>query len=143
LIRAIGGLTQISQPKRLLTAFTWIVITWLFWVFYLHYGITRISPGAPLWWALFTEGVVALGIALPSAPANLGVYEGTIVFALSVFGISRETALGGAILLHVIQIAITIVFGLIGLFIHDFKLTQIIEKIQSRMTKSKMTNEGN
>lgn len=142
LIRAIGGLTQISQPRKLLSAFFWIFITWVFWVLYLFYGITQISPGAPFWWALFTEGVVALGIALPSAPANLGVYEGTIVFALSVFGISSEIALGGAILLHIIQIAITMVFGLVGLFIHDFKLTLIIEKIQTRMTKKKVTNEG-
>lgn len=142
LIRVLDGLTQISQPRKLLPAFFWILITWFFWVLYLFYGIMRISPGAPLWWALFTEGVVALGIALPSAPANLGVYEGTIVFALSVFGISSETALGGAILLHVIQIAITIVFGLAGLFIHDFKLSQIIERIQTRMTKKKVSNEG-
>jgi len=141
LIRAIQGLTQISQPKKLLPAFFWILLTWFFWVLFLFYGITRLSPGAPLWWALFTEGVVALGIALPSAPANLGVYEGTIVFALSVFGISSETALGGAILLHIIQIAITIVFGVVGLFIHDFKLGQIIEKIQSKIVKKKITNQ--
>lgn len=142
LIRVLDGLTQISQPRKLLPAFFWILITWFFWVLYLFYGIMRISPGAPLWWALFTEGIVALGIALPSAPANLGVYEGTIVFALSVFGISSETALGGAILLHIVQIAITIVFGLAGLFIHDFKLSQIIERIQTRMTKKKVSNEG-
>lgn len=141
LMRAIQGLTQISQPRKLLPAFFWILITWFFWVLFLFYGITRLSPGAPLWWALFTEGVVALGIALPSAPANLGVYEGTIVFALSVFGISSEIALGGAILLHIIQIAITIVFGVVGLFIHDFKLGQIIEKIQSKIVKKKITNQ--
>jgi hypothetical protein len=141
LIRAIQGLTQISQPIKLVPAFFWIVVTWFFWVLLIFYAITRLSPGAPLWWALFTEGVVALGIALPSAPANLGVYEGTIVFALSVFGISSDIALGGAILLHVIQIAITVVFGVVGLFIHDFKLAQIIEKIQTKIIKKKITNQ--
>lgn len=143
LIRVIQGLTQISQPRKLVPAFVWIVITWFFWVMLIYYAITRLSPGAPFWWALFTEGIVALGIALPSAPANLGVYEGAIVFALSVFGISSDIALGGAILLHIIQIAITIAFGVIGLFIHDFKLAQIIEKIQTKIIKKKITNQEN
>lgn len=141
LIRAIQGLTLIRQPRKLVPAFIWIILTWVFWVLFLFYAITRLSPGAPIWWALFTEGVVALGIALPSAPANLGVYEGTIVFALSVLGISSEFALGAAILLHIIQIAVTVVFGLVGLFIHDFRLTQILEKIQTKIIKKKITDQ--
>jgi hypothetical protein len=141
ILRAIRGLTTISQPQKLLPAFVWIIVTWCFWVLMLYYAILRLSPAAPLWWALFTEGMIALGIALPAAPANLGVYEGTIVFALSVFGISSDKALGAAILLHIIQIAITIVFGLAGLFIHDFRISHIIEKIRSQLFKEKNNHQ--
>ena len=141
--RAIQGLTTISQPRKLLPAFAWIIVTWFFWVLMLYFTILRLSPGAPLWWALFTEGMIALGIALPAAPANLGVYEGTIVFALSVFGISSDSALGAAILMHIIQIAVTIIFGLSGLFIHDFKISSIIEKIRGQLFKEKIKNQGN
>ena len=141
ILRAIQGLTTISQPRKLLPAFVWIIVTWCFWVLMLYYAILRLSPGAPIWWALFTEGIIALGIALPAAPANLGVYEGTIVFALSVFGISRDSALGAAILMHIIQIAITIIFGLAGLFIHDFKISSIIEKIRGQLFKEKIKNQ--
>jgi hypothetical protein len=122
-------------------ALAWIILTWGFWFAILYYALSRINPEAPLWWALFTEGVVALGIALPSAPANLGVYEGTIVFAFSIFGIGNEIALGTAIILHIIQITTTMIFGLIGLFMHDFKINQIIDKIQSSFGKKKTSGQ--
>lgn len=137
LFKILHGLTAISQPRKIIPAFMWILISWVFWVALLYYAILQIQPGAPVWWALFTEGVVAIGIALPSAPANLGVYEGAIVFALSVFGIAKEVALGSAIVLHAIQIGMTTIFGLLGLFTHDFKIGQIIEKIQSGITRKK------
>ncbi len=140
--RAMHGLTAINQPRKLAIAFTWIIGTWFFWIMFLYYGITQIYPGAPFWWSLFTEGVVALGIALPSAPASLGVYEGTIVFALSLFGINNDAALGAAILLHLIQIVFTMLFGLIGLFVHDFKLGQITQKILSHLGKKKTNESG-
>ena len=143
IFRAIHGLTSISQPKKLLSAFFWIIVTWCFWVMMLAYAINSISPGAPLWWSFFTEGVVALGIALPAAPANLGVYEGTIVFAFSIFGINGDTALGAAIILHIIQISTTIIFGMIGLFTHDFRLGQLIEKIQTIIVGKKTSDQEN
>ena len=44
-------------------------------------------PEAPYWWILFVLGVVSLGAALPSAPASLGVFEGSIVAALALLGL--------------------------------------------------------
>ena len=58
-----------------------------------------------------------MGIALPSAPAALGVYEATIVGALVLLGIpaSTGTGLAFAITLHAMQFVITAILGLIGL----------------------------
>ena len=137
IIKAIHGLTTISKPKKLLKGLFWILCSWVFWVLILYYAILQISPSAPLWWALFTEGIIALGIALPSAPASLGVYEGTMVFALSIFGIKSDIALSTAIIVHLVQILATSIFGLLGLFIHDFNISQIVSKIQTRLIKKK------
>lgn len=140
ILRALNGLVMISQPKTLITALFWIICTWIFWVLMLFYAILKIHPEAPLWWALFTEGIIALGIALPSAPASLGVYEGSFVFALSQFGIDNETALSTAIILHLIQIAVTTILGLVGLFLFDLKIGDVVQSIQTRLLKKKDTS---
>lgn len=142
LIKGIQGLTALAKPKSLVVAIFWILGAWIFWIALLFYALRIIEPSAPFWWAIFAEGVLALGIALPSAPASLGVYEGTMVVALTVLGIDKNQALSTAIILHSLQILITSVIGIIGLSIHGFSLAEIINKITNRL-KKKSEETGN
>jgi hypothetical protein len=58
----------------------------------------------PSWlMALTVSAALRVGIALPSLPASVGVYEGTVVLALGVFGVDREVALGYGVLMHFID----------------------------------------
>jgi len=61
--------------------------------------------GLPASWpmALAVSAALRVGISLPSLPASVGVYEGTVVLALSVFGIDRETALSYGVLMHLVD----------------------------------------
>lgn len=136
-LKALHTLGKTSRPKKILQGFFWIISSWTLWIWLLYYAILQVEPQAPLWWAIFCEGLLSLGIALPSAPANLGVYEGTLVFALSILGIGRDVALSLAIIIHIIQILTVSVIGLIALFIHDFKVGQIISKIIDKFQRKK------
>lgn len=62
--------------------------------------------------------VSALGMALPSAPGGLGVFEAATVMALSWYGIAHEQALGIALFIHAIHfIPVTLVaFGFGNVF---------------------------
>ncbi len=142
IIKGIHGLTSLAKPKNLLIGIFWIICSWILWVSLLFYALRIIDPAAPLWWAIFGEGVLALGIALPSAPANLGVYEGTLVIALSILGIDNNSALSTAIILHSLQIVITSLLGIIGLAIHGLSLKDVIKNISKRLSK-KGEEEGN
>ena len=135
LIKGIHGLTALTKPKNLIFGLIWILIAWIFWTGLLFYALRIIEPGAPIWWAIFAEGVLALGIALPSAPASLGVYEGTMVVAFSILGIDKNTALSTAIILHSIQILITSIIGIIGLSMHGLSPVEIINTISNRLKK--------
>ncbi len=135
LIKGIQGLTALAKPKNLFIGVIWILGSWILWINLLFYALRIIDPTAPFWWAIFAEGVLALGIALPSAPASLGVYEGTMVVALTILGIDKNLALSTAIILHSLQILITSLFGIIGLSVHGFTLTEIINKISNRWKK--------
>jgi len=104
--------TLTSLPRFALSSF-WMLMTWIFGAgnyYILLIGFVKIVP---LWVSVFGLGVTSLGIALPSAPASLGVFEGAMVAALTIVGISSGTALAYAIALHLLHI---IHSGIIGLY---------------------------
>ena len=127
----IDGFLILTNWRQFVSVLFWIIISWLLWTFILFYGINSIHGGNKFWWAIFTQGVLALGIALPSAPAGLGVFEGSMVAALSVFNINREESLGIAVVIHFIQIIITTVIGFIAVMKQGESISEILKKIQS------------
>lgn len=131
----IGGFKILTNWKQFVSVIFWIIISWLSWTYIIFYGTSAIQQGVKLWWAIFTQGVLALGIALPSAPAGLGVFEGTIVVALSVFDISAEKALGIAVVIHLLQIFVTTIFGLIAVMRQGDSIADILKKMQSERLK--------
>ena len=135
IIKGIHGLTALAKPKNLLFAIFWIICSWILWISLLFYALRIIDPAAPVWWAIFAEGLLALGIALPSAPASLGVYEGTMVIALSILEIDKNSALSSAIILHSLQILITSLLGIVGLAIHGLSLADVIKNISKRLKR--------
>jgi len=132
------GLTTLTQPRRFLMALFWIALSWVVWVLMYYFMLLSIAPQAPLWWAIFTDGVLAMGVAIPSAPGALGVYEASIVGALSIFGINASAALAFALIMHLLQYATTGVFGVIGLISQRHSLSAVL---QSSNTKSETQTE--
>jgi len=127
----IDGFLIMTNWKQFISVFFWIIISWLLWTVILFFGINTIQGGVKFWWAIFTEGVLALGIALPSAPAGIGVFEGTMIAALSVFGISVEKSLGIAVVIHLVQIILTTAIGLIAVMRQGESISDILRKIRS------------
>jgi len=127
----IDGFLILTNWRQFISVLFWIIISWVLWAFILFYGINTIHGDVKFWWAIFTQGVLALGIALPSAPAGLGVFEGTMIAALSVFNINREESLGIAVVIHLVQIAITTIIGFIAVMKQGESISDILKKIRS------------
>lgn len=128
----LDGLAVLKQPLKFGRALFWILISWTCWTSLVYFGMTRLSAFVPIWWAIFAQGVLALGIALPSAPAGVGVYEGTMVAAFSVFGFSESGALSIALTLHVMQIVVTTIIGIYGLMVQGQSMTALVQRIRLR-----------
>ncbi len=129
----LDGLATLNNPLKFARSIFWILMSWCCWIALLYFGITRISNGpVPLWQAIFTQGVLALGIALPSAPASFGVYEGTMVAALAIFGYSESASLSIALVLHFTQIVVTSIFGVYGLMVQGQSISALLDRIRSR-----------
>ena len=111
----LSGLNVLEEPKRLLAAFLWMVVSWTLALVYQFFLMQAVLGEARPLWVTFSLGAVALGAAIPSSPGNLGVYEASLIGALSVFGIDRSLALTYAILSHGLNIGIALLFGTLAL----------------------------
>ena len=109
------GLAVLTNGKQFLLAVFWIFLNWLIALGQYYLILIAFLPDANLLWAAFTLGVAAMGIAAPSSPGAVGVYELVVVGALALFGIPAATALAFALTAHLTQYLLVGVLGTIGL----------------------------
>jgi uncharacterized membrane protein YbhN (UPF0104 family) len=113
-IRTLESLHQIIAPRVLFLSALYSVAAWtlgltsLYWV--LAEGVNlSLSPGQ----MLSTILAGTLGIAIPAAPAAIGVYESLVVGALVLAGVNKARALAVALILHLLQMLAPMVIGLL------------------------------
>jgi uncharacterized protein (TIRG00374 family) len=100
LIALSDGLSVLKTPGRFASVFAWTLAHWLvnalaFWIAFRAVGIT-----APFSAALFLQGIIAIGVAIPQAPGFFGVFETFGKYGLAVFGVPPDTAITWAIGFH-------------------------------------------
>jgi len=104
-----------------------IGITCLVWLVSLSCYITALLFVAELRITVFQAVVVfvaaSFGSAIPSSPGALGVFEASIVYSLSLFGVGREEAFGAALFLRIILFLPVTVAGLVFFIMSREKTT--------------------
>jgi uncharacterized protein (TIRG00374 family) len=104
LARVAEGVQGLGEPHLLWRSALLSLVAW-FWGAAANLAVL-LALGLPLSWpmALIVSAALRVGIALPSLPANVGVYEGTVLLALGVFGVEREVALSYGLLMHLVDL---------------------------------------
>ncbi len=125
-----AGLSVLRSPVRFASVLFWATLHWLcnglaFWLGFLAVGI-QVPFGA----ALFLQGVIALGVALPAAPGFFGVFEFFGVLGLGLYGVPKSQAAAWAIGYHVVSfLPITLIgawyFARMGLHLKDVKAAEV------------------
>ena len=105
------------QTRQLLTA---VLTTSAVWISYGLYSVYTLLYVADFYLNI-GQGIVvfliiAAGQLIPSSPGSLGVFEASVVFGLSRFGIGREPALAIALFMRMIQYIPTLIAAFILLF---------------------------
>jgi len=95
------GLGVLRSPSRAMQVVAWSLVLWLlnaaaFWTMFAAFDIPVNFAGA-----LVLQGVVVFGIAVPSTPGYVGVFEAAIKAVLLVFGIDGDRAIAYAVTYHV------------------------------------------
>ncbi|MGW8250521.1 MAG: lysylphosphatidylglycerol synthase transmembrane domain-containing protein [Anaerolineales bacterium] len=127
----LTGLAVLTDGRRFLTAVGWVTLDWA--IAFLEYFVLvrAFVPDAKPLWSSFSLVVAALGIAVPSSPGGVGVFEAAIVGALALFGVNSSAALAAAITAHVIQYAVTGVLGMYALIRDGESLTGLYRRVRS------------
>ena len=104
------GLSVLRSPRRFVAVLWWTLLHWLlnglaFWL-----GFRAVGVVAPFSAALFVQGVIAAGVAVPQAPGFFGGFEAIAKVALPVYGASEAQAVSWALGYHILSfIPITVI----------------------------------
>jgi len=126
------GLSALAEPTRFLAAFSWMGISWVLAIFVQYFVLKAYVPEAQVLWAAFALGVAALGVAIPSSPGQIGIYETAFVGALAVVDVPFSQALAYALTTHVMYYLVTGIFGSYALVQEGENLPNLFRTIRKQ-----------
>lgn len=97
------GLGVLRSPGRFAAVFGWALLHWLvnalaFWIAFRAVGID-----APYSAALFLQGLISIGVALPAAPGFFGLFEAFGKAGLGLYGVREDLAVTWALTFHTLS----------------------------------------
>ena len=110
------GLAILTNGRLFLKALGWEGLNWLVGILQYYLFLRAFFPHPNLLWAVFALSVGALGIAAPSSPGAIGVYEAVLAGALAVFGLDVSAAIVFGLSMHIISYLLTGLIGGYGLY---------------------------
>lgn len=120
-----SGLSVLRHPARFVAVLWWALLHWLvqataFYIMFLAVGID-----APFSAALFVQGLIVIGVALPSTPGFFGFFEAAALASLTLYGVSDSLAIAWAVSYHVLSLIPITLIGLYYLARSGLKLGEL------------------
>ena len=123
-----AGLAVLRSPSRFARVVVWTVLHWLtnalaFWIAFRAVGID-----APYAAALFLQGLIAIGVAIPSSPGFFGPFEAFAKTGLQIYSVPVTLAVTWAVGFHLLSfLPITALgtyyFSQLGLSLRELRST--------------------
>jgi uncharacterized protein (TIRG00374 family) len=106
------GLVVLRTPARLVLVVFWSFALWLVNALAFYVGFAAFDIPVSYVGALLLQGLLVLGITIPSTPGFFGPFEAVIVAALALYGVPQDLAFSYAIAFHVTTFIPITVLGL-------------------------------
>jgi uncharacterized membrane protein YbhN (UPF0104 family) len=106
------GLLVLRAPARLAGVVVWSLVLWLVNAFAFYVGFAAFDIPVNFLGALLLQGLLILGIAVPSTPGFFGPFEAVIVAVLALYGVPKDVAFSYAIAFHVTSFVPITLLGL-------------------------------
>ena len=97
----VEGLAVLKSPARFAGVVVWSIVLWsanaaAFAACFRAFGLA-----VPLEAALLLQGIIGFGVAVPSTPGWIGVFEAATRFTLAVYGVDASRAVSYALTYHI------------------------------------------
>jgi len=130
LVALLDSFAMLRDPATALQIALWSVITWgdaaaAFYCVFRAFHLA-VPPTA----AVFTLAVIALGMAVPAAPGQVGIFEGAGVVALGIFGVQHDRALSAILVLHAMNYVLLSGAGIWSLARRGVSYKQILSHVR-------------
>ena len=100
LLGLANGLSVLRTPRHFAAVLWWTLLHWLTNAFAFWLAFRAVGIAAPFSAALFLQGIIAVGVAVPQAPGFFGAFEGFGKVGLGIYGIPADQAVTWAIGFH-------------------------------------------
>lgn len=108
---SIEGMRAITSPRLLVWITLISIVQWLIMA-YVHYlSYHAIGIDAPFAASILIMGITVVGMALPTSPGYIGIFELGFVLGLKAFGVHASDALAAAIVYHVLYLIVICLIG--------------------------------
>ena len=126
----LEGLSVLVDLRRFLASLGWLLLNWGIGILQFHLVMLAFFPQAQPLWSIFTLGAAALGLAAPSSPGGVGVYEFAIMTALAQFVDAPAVTAAFAFTAHILQILITGILGAYALYRDGSSLASLYRQVR-------------
>ena len=106
------GLAVLRSPARLAGVIFWSLALWLINGYAFYLGFAAFDIPVSYAGALLMQGLLVLGISVPSTPGFFGPFEAVIVAVLALYGVPGSLAFSYAIAFHVTTLIPITLLGL-------------------------------
>lgn len=107
----VGGIGVLRSPRLVLEVLWWTLLHWLVNAFAFWLGFKALGIEAPITAALFLQGLIAIGVAIPSSPGFFGPFEFAAKAGLALYGVPAAEAVSWAIGFHILSFIPITVLG--------------------------------
>jgi uncharacterized protein (TIRG00374 family) len=108
----VDGLAVLKSPARFGGVVAWSLVLWLVNAVSFAAGFRAFALALPVEGALLLQGVIAFGVAVPSSPGAVGVFEAATVLALGAYAVDPDRAVAYALTYHLTTFVPIVLFGL-------------------------------
>ena len=119
------GLSVLRHPARFLAVLWWALLHWLVQALAFYIMFFAVGIDAPFSAALFVQGLIVIGVSLPSTPGYFGFFEAAALASLTLYGVSDSLAVAWAVIYHILSLIPITLFGLYYLARTGLKLGEL------------------
>ncbi len=124
--RLVDGFSTMASFKRAAIIFAYSVLLWTLFSVMTYIFLLAFAIEVPFLVAVTIQVLLAMGVALPSAPGFVGTFHAAGRYALALFGIQAIVAVSFATVYHLFSMGASLLLGAISYFTSDFRFDRAL-----------------